>query len=39
VEFKDPDARALHLHDDDELGEGQLVSWFEQGAAIPGWTP
>jgi hypothetical protein len=39
VEFKDPDARALHLHDDDELDEGQLVRWFEQAAAIPGWTP
>jgi hypothetical protein len=39
VEFKDPDARALHIHDDDELDEGQLVRWFEQAAAIPGWTP
>jgi hypothetical protein len=39
VEFKDPDARALHIHDDDELDEAQLVSWFEQAAAIPGWTP
>jgi hypothetical protein len=39
VEFKDPDARALHIHDDDELDETQLVSWFEQAAAIPGWTP
>jgi hypothetical protein len=39
VEFKDPDARALHIHDDDELDEGQLVRWFEQAAAMPGWTP
>jgi hypothetical protein len=39
VGFKDPDARALHIHDDDELDEGQLVRWFEQAAAIPGWTP
>jgi hypothetical protein len=39
VEFKDPDARALHLHDDDEIDEAQLVRWFEQAAAIPGWTP
>jgi hypothetical protein len=39
VGFKDPDARALHIHDDDELDEGQLVSWFEQAARIPGWTP
>jgi hypothetical protein len=39
VGFKDPDARALHLHEDDELDDAQLVSWFEQAAAIPGWTP
>jgi hypothetical protein len=39
VEFKDPDARALHIHDDDELDEAQLVRWFEQAASIPGWTP
>jgi hypothetical protein len=39
VEFKDPDARALHIHDDDELDDAQLVRWFEQAAAIPGWTP
>jgi hypothetical protein len=39
VGFKDPDARALHIHEDDELDEGQLVGWFEQAAAIPGWTP
>ena len=39
VEFKDPDARALHLSEDDDLDEAQLLSWFEQAAAIPGWTP
>jgi hypothetical protein len=39
VGFKDPDARARHIHEDDELDEGQLVGWFEQAAAIPGWTP
>jgi hypothetical protein len=39
VGFKDPYARALHLHEDDELDEGQLIRWFEQAAAIPGWTP
>lgn len=39
VEFKDPDARALHIHEDDDLDERQLLSWFEQAAAIPGWTP
>jgi hypothetical protein len=39
IDFKDADAKALHIHDDDELDEEQLVSWFEQAAALPGWTP
>ncbi|HVM13550.1 MAG TPA: DUF1801 domain-containing protein [Egibacteraceae bacterium] len=39
VEFKDPDGRALHIHEDDDLDEQQLTGWFEQAAAIPGWTP
>jgi hypothetical protein len=39
VEFKDPDARAFHVHEEDELDERQLLSWFEQAAAIHGWIP
>lgn len=39
VEFKDPDARALHIHEDDDLDEEQLRRWFGQAAAIPGWAP
>jgi hypothetical protein len=39
VDFKDPNEKALHIHEDDELDEEQLTSWFEQAAAIPGWTP
>ena len=39
VEFKDPNERAFHIHEDDDLNEEQLISWFEQAAAIPGWTP
>lgn len=39
VEFKDPDSRAFHIHEGDDLDEEQLRSWFEQAAAIPGWTP
>ena len=39
VEFKDPNERALHIHQDDDLDEQQLTSWFEQAAAILGWTP
>lgn len=39
VGFKDPDARASHIHEGDDLDEEQLTRWFEQAAAIPGWTP
>ena len=39
VTFKDPDARALHIHEDDEPDDQQLIAWFEQAASIPGWTP
>lgn len=39
VEFKDPDARAFHIYEDDDIDDAQLISWFEQAAAIPGWTP
>ncbi len=37
--FKDPDARALHVFEDDELDEAQLTAWCQQAAAIPGWIP
>jgi hypothetical protein len=39
VGFKDPNARAFHIHEDDDVDDEQLISWFEQAAAIPGWTP
>lgn len=39
VDFKDPQSKAFHIHEDDELDEEQLISWFEQAASIPGWTP
>lgn len=39
VGFKNPDEKALHIHEDDELDEAQLTSWFEQAAVIPGWVP
>ena len=39
VAFKDPDARALKIHEGDDLDEDQLMAWFEQAARIPGWTP
>ena len=37
VESKDPTARFLHVHEDDELDEAQFASWVEQAAALPGW--
>lgn len=36
---KDKDARYLDIREDDELDEAQLVKWFKQAAAIPGWIP
>lgn len=39
VEFKNPNERALHIREGDDLDEEQLISWFEQAAAIPGWKP
>ena len=37
VESKDPTARYLHIHEDDELDESQFANWVEQAAALPGW--
>ncbi len=39
VDFKDPDAKAFHIHEGDELDDEQLHRWFEQAAALPGWSP
>ncbi len=39
VAFKDPEARAIDIHEDDELDEEQLASWIAQAAERPGWTP
>ena len=36
---KDKDARYLDIREEDELDEAQLVKWFKQAAAIPGWIP
>lgn len=33
---KHPEVRYLDLHEDDELDEALLRSWFEQAAALPG---
>jgi hypothetical protein len=39
VAFKDPDARAIDVHEGDDLDEEQLASWIAQAAELPGWTP
>jgi len=39
IDFKDPNEKAFHIHQDDELDEHQLTSWFEQAAILPGWIP
>ena len=33
---KHPVVRFLDIHEDDELADGQLTSWFEQAANLPG---
>jgi hypothetical protein len=37
VESKDPNARYVHIHEDEQLDETQLASWIKQAAALPGW--
>jgi hypothetical protein len=37
VASKDANTRYLHIHEKDELGEGQLASWIRQASQIPGW--
>jgi hypothetical protein len=39
VESKREDVRHLHIHEDDPLDEGQLATWIQQAAALPGWGP
>jgi hypothetical protein len=35
---KQPDARWLDVHEDDDLDEAQLVAWIDQAARLPGAT-
>lgn len=37
IAFKDPDARAFHIEEHDDLDEAQFRRWVDQAAAIPGW--
>jgi hypothetical protein len=36
---KDKDGRWIDIYEDDVLDEPQFVSWVQQAAKIPGWTP
>ncbi len=36
VASKDPNARYLHIHEDEPFDEDQVRSWLEQAAAMPG---
>jgi hypothetical protein len=29
----------LDIHEDDQLDEAKLATWFRQAAALPGWVP
>ena len=39
VESKHADTRYFHIHEGDEVDEGQLAAWIRQAAKLPGWTP
>lgn len=35
---KDPNARYLHLHEDEQVDTDQVRDWVRQAAALPGWA-
>ncbi|MEZ5239176.1 MAG: DUF1801 domain-containing protein [Microthrixaceae bacterium] len=37
VGSKDPNARYLHIHEDEPIPRDQLAEWIAQAAALPGW--
>ncbi|MCC5947320.1 MAG: DUF1801 domain-containing protein [Nitriliruptoraceae bacterium] len=39
VGSKDPTARFVHLHEDDEVATDQLADWIRQASQLPGWRP
>jgi hypothetical protein len=39
VESKDPDARYVHIHEDDDLDAELVASWIRQASHLPGWVP
>jgi hypothetical protein len=34
---KDPDARHVHIHQDDDIDDARWENWISQAAALPGW--
>lgn len=39
VTSKHEEVRYLHIYENEELDEAQLVKWIKQAAALPGWIP
>ncbi|MCD0504741.1 DUF1801 domain-containing protein [Bordetella petrii] len=37
VESKDPNARYVHIFENEAIDEAQLGDWIRQAAALPGW--
>ena len=37
VDSKDPDARYVHIHEDDDLDDELLTRWITQASELPGW--
>lgn len=37
VASKDPDARYVHIQQDEDIDEELLASWIRQAAELPGW--
>ena len=39
VESKDANTRYFHIHEGDQIDEGQLAGWIKQASELPGWIP
>lgn len=37
VDSKDENTRYFHIHEYDELDEGEFAAWVEQACRLPGW--
>jgi hypothetical protein len=36
---KDRNTRYVDIRENDEIDEPQMIEWFKQAAALPGWRP